>query len=255
MGRVLARHHRELGSGQIQEIPPYALPRVRALLHETRERTSDVLTIVAPLLIGGSVVLALPNHIGADRVVNTVLAPVTGWWLGLPVALGVPILFGVMRKELSLLMIYQALGTFEVGTVLDWVQIMTLQLFLTFYIPCISTFAAMHYSRCCGRSVSRWRSAARCACCCRVRGGSPRESSRAIGQFRPESIRLLGGRMFTTSVAPSFRGASAIGWLVCRGILPEGNGKRVKLQRDWNPLPPWEWQCSKSQSGGQGHAA
>ena len=40
-------------------------------------------------------------------------------------------------------MIYQALGTFEVGAVLDWVQLMTLLLFLTFYIPCISTFAVM----------------------------------------------------------------------------------------------------------------
>ena len=57
--------------------------------------------------------------------------------------LGVPILFGVLRKELSLLMIYQALGTFEIGSRLDWVQITTFLLFLTFYIPCISTFAVM----------------------------------------------------------------------------------------------------------------
>ncbi|MEO8103217.1 MAG: ferrous iron transporter B [Betaproteobacteria bacterium] len=144
MGRILARHHRDLGPGQIQEIPSYAWPRLRTLLSETWERTRDVLTIVAPLLVGGSVVLALLNHIGADRVINTLLTPVTAWWLGLPVVLGVPILFGVLRKELSLLMIYQALGTFDVGNVLDWVQIMTLLLFLTFYIPCISTFAVMN---------------------------------------------------------------------------------------------------------------
>ena len=144
MGRILARHHRELGPGQIQEIPPYALPQWRKLFAETWERTRDVLTIVAPLLIGGSVVLALLNHVGADQMINTVLMPVTVWWLGLPLALGVPLLFGVLRKELSLLMIYQALGTFEVGSVLDWVQIMTLLLFLTFYIPCISTFAVMN---------------------------------------------------------------------------------------------------------------
>jgi ferrous iron transport protein B len=144
MGRILARHQRELGPGQIQEIPPYAIPRLRALLAETWARTSDVLTIVAPLLIGGSVVLALLNHVGADRLINIALTPVTVWWLGLPIALGVPILFGVLRKELSLVMIYQALGTFDVGTILDWVQIMTLLLFLTFYIPCISTFAVMN---------------------------------------------------------------------------------------------------------------
>ena len=67
----------------------------------------------------------------------------TTWWLGLPVVLGVPILFGVLRKELSLLMIYQALGSFEVNRYLDAMQIMTFLLFLTFYVPCISTFAVM----------------------------------------------------------------------------------------------------------------
>jgi ferrous iron transport protein B len=69
--------------------------------------------------------------------------PVTVWWLGLPVVLGVPLLFGVLRKELSLLMIYQALGTQEIGVLLDPAQIVTLLLFLTFYIPCVSTFAVM----------------------------------------------------------------------------------------------------------------
>ena len=143
MGRLLARHHRELGPGQIQEIPPYAMPRWRVLFSETWARTKDVLTIVTPLLVGGSVVLALLNHVGADTAINTLLTPVTSWWLGLPAVLGVPILFGILRKELSLLMIYQALGTFDVGALLNWVQIMTLLLFLTFYIPCISTFAVM----------------------------------------------------------------------------------------------------------------
>ncbi|MDP1716955.1 MAG: ferrous iron transporter B, partial [Burkholderiales bacterium] len=143
MGRILVRSDRESGPGQIQQIPPYALPEWRTLLTETWTRTKDVLTIVTPLLIGGSVVLALLQHIGADRIINAALLPVTSWWMGLPVVLGVPILFGVLRKELSLLMIYQALGTFDVGALLDWIQIMTLLLFLTFYIPCISTFAVM----------------------------------------------------------------------------------------------------------------
>jgi ferrous iron transport protein B len=75
--------------------------------------------------------------------VNTLLTPVTVWWLGLPLALGVPILFGVLRKELSLLMIYQALGTQDIDRLLDPVQMVTLLVFLSFYIPCISTFAVM----------------------------------------------------------------------------------------------------------------
>ena len=143
MGRLLARRQRDIGPGQVQEIPPYALPRPSNLLRETWIRTRDVLTIVTPLLIGGSVLLALLNHLGAAAYIDALFTPITAWWLGLPAVLGVPILFGVLRKELSLLMIYQALGTFEIGAVLDWVQLSTFLLFLTFYIPCVSTFAVM----------------------------------------------------------------------------------------------------------------
>jgi ferrous iron transport protein B len=143
LGKLLTRRYPESGPGQVQEIPSYALPRLATLLPATWERTRDILTIVTPLLVGGSVVLALLAHVGADDIINTAFTPITVWWLGLPALLGVPILFGVLRKELSLLMVYQALGTFDIGTHLDWVQIMTFLIFLTFYFPCVSTFAVM----------------------------------------------------------------------------------------------------------------
>jgi ferrous iron transport protein B len=143
LGQVLRHRYPRGGPGQVQEIPPYALPRWRPMLRETWERTSDILTIVTPLLVGGSIVLALLAHVGADHYINALLVPITGWWLGLPIVLGVPILFGVLRKELSLLMVYQALGSFEVNRYMDSVQIATFLLFLTFYVPCISTFAVM----------------------------------------------------------------------------------------------------------------
>lgn len=143
LGKLLVKRYPDISPGIIQEIPAYALPRIRPVLHVTWQRTSDILTIVTPLLVGGSIVLALLHHVGADDWINQMLTPVTVWALGLPVVLGVPILFGVLRKELSLLMIYQALGTFEVGKLLDWVQISTFLVFLMFYVPCISTFAVM----------------------------------------------------------------------------------------------------------------
>ncbi len=143
LGKLLTRRYPEISPGLIQEIPAYALPKVKPILHATWQRTQDILTIVTPLLVGGSIVLALLHHVGADTWINQMLTPITVWALGLPVVLGVPILFGVLRKELSLLMIYQALGTFEVGNVLDWVQISTFLIFLMFYVPCVSTFAVM----------------------------------------------------------------------------------------------------------------
>ena len=143
LGQLLTRHFPERRPGQVQDIPPYAIPAWSVMLHETWLRTSDILTIVTPLLIGGSVILALLNYVGADAVINMLFTPVTSWWLGLPVVLGVPILFGVLRKELSLLMIYQALGSFDVSAYMDLVQLTTFLLFLNFYIPCVSTFAVM----------------------------------------------------------------------------------------------------------------
>lgn len=143
LGGALARRYIDVAVGLIQEIPPYAWPTWHGIVVRTWERTSDIVTIVTPLLVAGSVLLALLNHFGADQVINLLLSPITHWWLGLPVLLGVPILFGVLRKELSLLMVYQALGSMEIDPFLDWIQIATFLVFLTFYIPCVSTFAVM----------------------------------------------------------------------------------------------------------------
>lgn len=142
-GRLLTRRLGAAGPGVVQTIPPYALPKWKPLLATTWERTSDIVTIVTPLLVAGSVVLALLEHWHLDQTVNAILAPVTHWWLGLPESLGVPILFGVLRKELSLAMVQQALGTADVGELLNRVQIGTFLIFLTFYVPCVSTFAVM----------------------------------------------------------------------------------------------------------------
>ena len=143
LGRVLSHRGRDLDIAIVHAIPPYAWPRPRAVAIETWRRGRDVLTIVMPLLVAGSIVLALLSHAGGDRIVNAVLSPFTAAWLGLPVVLGVPLMFGVLRKELSLLMIFQALGTQDVGSVLDAVQIATLLVFVSLYVPCLSTFAVM----------------------------------------------------------------------------------------------------------------
>ncbi len=141
-GRLLRRRAADT-PGHIQEIPPYTLPDMKSALVETWLRTREVLTIVTPLLVGGSVVLAVLHHVGADEAINVALSPVTTWWLGLPVVLGVPLLFGVLRKELSMLMIFQALGTVDVSQYLNATQLLTFLVFLTLYVPCVSTVAVM----------------------------------------------------------------------------------------------------------------
>ena len=143
LGKLLAAPlSRDRRRGMIQEIPPYAVPTLRAVaapIPGSAAATSSPSCM--PLLVAGSVVLALLSHFGADAD-QRALTPVTPWWLGLPVVLGVPILFGVLRKELSLLMVFQALGTQELAAARPGAAL-TLLVFLTFYVPCVSTFAVM----------------------------------------------------------------------------------------------------------------
>jgi len=49
----------------------------------------------------------------------------------------------LLRKELSMIMLTQALGTTQVLTVMSKTQIVVFTVFVTFYIPCLATIAAL----------------------------------------------------------------------------------------------------------------
>ncbi len=57
--------------------------------------------------------------------------------------MGLTLIFGVLRKELSLLMLAQALGTTNIHSVMTSAQIITFTLFVTFYLPCLATLASL----------------------------------------------------------------------------------------------------------------
>ena len=66
------------------------------------------------------------------------------WILGLPNEVGVPLMFGILRKELSLIMLRQALGVSDFGAVLTPVQMVTFSVFVVFYVPCLATLAVIN---------------------------------------------------------------------------------------------------------------
>jgi len=94
------------------------------------------------LLIGGSVVLGMAEHWHWDTAINLTLSPLTHL-LGLPVAVGTTLVFGVLRKELSLIMLVQALGTTAINHAMSATQILVFTIFITFYIPCLATIATL----------------------------------------------------------------------------------------------------------------
>jgi len=63
--------------------------------------------------------------------------------LALPAAVGTTLIFGIMRKELSLLMLMQAVGTTDIATAMTPAQMMVFTMFVVFYIPCLATITVL----------------------------------------------------------------------------------------------------------------
>jgi len=141
-GTVFSRLLKEDTPGMILEIPNYHTPRFKVLLSKTWLRMKDFIIIAWPLLIAGSAVLSLSEFFQWTPFINRWLTPITRI-LGLPPEVGVTLIFGVLRKELSLLMLFQALGTSDVTAVMTQAQIMTFTIFVVFYIPCVATIGVL----------------------------------------------------------------------------------------------------------------
>ncbi|MCP4139398.1 MAG: ferrous iron transporter B [Chloroflexi bacterium] len=142
VGRVLTAMIPEDTPGLILEIPPYRIPTPRTVVQKAWFRIKEFLVEAWPLLIAGSAILALANYFHAADFFNTLFRPIT-WTLGLPSATGVPLIFGIFRKELSLVMLGQALGSMSFDTVFTSVQMITFTVFVMFYIPCLATLGAL----------------------------------------------------------------------------------------------------------------
>ena len=151
VGTLLARLFPADSPGMILVIPPYQRPQFKALLAKTWLRSKDFVIFAWPILIMGSLVLSLAEAYHWDHVINELLSPLTRL-LDLPLATGTTLIFGILRKELSMVMLMQALGTTDVAAVMSSVQLVVFTLFIVFYFPCLATFGIL------GREIG-WRRA------------------------------------------------------------------------------------------------
>jgi ferrous iron transport protein B len=132
----------EVSPGMVLEVPRYQWPRLGILCKKVWLRLREFIVLSWPMLIGGSVVLGLATFYGWDHIINAAISPLTRL-LGLPLATGTTLIFGLLRKELTLIMLAQALGTTHINLVMTTTQIVGYTLFITFYMPCLATIAAL----------------------------------------------------------------------------------------------------------------
>ncbi|MCS7115982.1 MAG: ferrous iron transport protein B, partial [Nitrososphaerales archaeon] len=127
----------------IMEMHDYKLPHLGTVLKQTWFRLFEFIKIAFPLIIVGSFVIKLIEVLGLLEPINNTLAPITVTWLGLPYVTGVLLIFGVLRKELMIIMLATLLETTDFAQILNPIQMIVFTLVAMFYIPCISTIAVL----------------------------------------------------------------------------------------------------------------
>ena len=129
----------------IMEMHDYRWPHLKTVLKQTWFRLLEFIKIAFPLIILGSFAIKLMEVFGLLEQVALALSPITVTWLGLPLITGVTLIFGVLRKELTLIMLATLLGTTNFAEVPGFgpIQMVVFTTVTMFYIPCISTIAAL----------------------------------------------------------------------------------------------------------------
>jgi ferrous iron transport protein B len=141
-GKILSQMTPEDSPGLIMEMPSYRVPTLKNVFGKSWFRVREFVVEAWPILIAGSAVLAILNYFNFAYFFNWLARPIT-WLIGLPSEVGVPLLFGILRKELSLVMLSQALGTADFKTVLSSEQMIVYATFVMFYLPCLATLSVL----------------------------------------------------------------------------------------------------------------
>ncbi len=129
--------------GLIMEMPSYRLPSIPVTTKRTWFRLRAFVYEAFPIMILGNLVIVLADKVGLLAVVQDLLSPVTVLWLGLPAATGVVLIFGVLRKELTLILLASMMGTNNFALILTPAQMFVFAFVVMIYIPCIATIAVL----------------------------------------------------------------------------------------------------------------
>jgi len=143
IGRVITLFFRVPSPGLLLEIPSLKIPSLMNMIRKTYFQLKTFVKFAWPILIAGSTLLGFFQFFRFDRALNYLLSPLVEKGLGLPEELGVTVVFGFLRKELSLIMMLQALGVRyeELMSRISQEQLIVFTIFISFFIPCVSTVA------------------------------------------------------------------------------------------------------------------
>jgi ferrous iron transport protein B len=143
LGRIAYKVAPDEPVGLIMELPDFRLPSLKTTAQRTWFRLKDFVYEALPIIVIGNFVIQLASYFGFLSIVEDWMSPITVSWLGLPPAAGVVLIFGVLRKELTLILLGSLMGTTNFAIILTPVQMFVFAFVVMVYVPCLSTIAAL----------------------------------------------------------------------------------------------------------------
>lgn len=143
LGRIAMKAVPGKSTGLIMEMSSFKVPSLKVVLKQTWTRTKSIIYVVFPIYIVGSAIVQVLYVYNILTPVSNVLSPLTVGWLGLPVAAGILLILGVVRKEFVLLAAVAIFGTTNLALYFTPIQLVVIALVAMLYIPCVSTMAIL----------------------------------------------------------------------------------------------------------------
>jgi ferrous iron transport protein B len=143
LGRIAFKALPGESMGLIMELHPLRIPSKRVVLMQTWVRLKSIIYVVFPIYIIGGTILTVMYTAGLLQPIEVLLAPITVNWLGLPSVVSVLLLFGVIRKELVIVMPAVLFGTTNLSAIFTPIQMIVLAFVTMIYVPCMATFAML----------------------------------------------------------------------------------------------------------------
>ncbi len=141
IGRILNKTMPGTCTELIMEMHEYRMPNYNVILKQTWLRSKEFVYKALPIIIILGITLEILLIFNALEPVNLILSPISVFWLGLPTVAGIFLIYGILRKELTLVLL--ALFAENMGKtlieLLTPIQMITFSLVTMLYIPCFAT--------------------------------------------------------------------------------------------------------------------
>jgi ferrous iron transport protein B len=141
VGRILNKTLPGQCTELIMEMHEYRVPNYKVIFKQTWVRSKEFIFKAMPIMLILGIVLEILLIFNALEPVNIILSPVTVLWLGLPAITGVFLIYGILRKELTLVLLSILANSLNVSLLelLTPIQMVVFSLVTMLYIPCFAT--------------------------------------------------------------------------------------------------------------------